>query len=236
MRCGIFGFHADSPSGLASSSSDNDLVMDRSVCWCVNLIRWSLCASFTSSRQQWVFESLWAMMNPRCAEQGRVWAPCCIINESTAGSIYSNSGGKGARLCEWEVIYEIQSVLPACEDIRRCEFPQGGLCWMGNWPTDLGDLLAPCAQSHNLTHKNTFRLAVCVKYRTVYRTSLPSGGVSSEGGEQREEVLQMIGSRSYRRSRRRSVQAAEGGRGARTEGPIEVVWCEAVLIGLHCLD
>ena len=27
---------------------------------------------------------------------GKVWASCCINNGSTAGSIYSNSGKKGA--------------------------------------------------------------------------------------------------------------------------------------------
>ncbi len=60
---------------------------------------------------------------------GEVWASCCINNGSTAGSIYSNNGG-GPWQCEWEVIYEIQYILPAHWDVRQCEFSHSRQSWM----------------------------------------------------------------------------------------------------------
>lgn len=54
----IFDFHTDSAS-LPASSSTNELVMDRSVCWCVCMHLILLFLFFlsvcSSSRQQWVF-------------------------------------------------------------------------------------------------------------------------------------------------------------------------------------
>lgn len=112
----------------------------------------------TSSRQQWAFLKFRGDDESAMFAPGKVRASYCINNGSTAGSIYSNSGREPWQR-KWEVIYEIQYIMPALPDIRQCDFPHGMQCW--TWNRLIRDLVVTCTKNTSKhIHRNMPRLTV----------------------------------------------------------------------------
>ena len=68
------------------------------VCACVHLVLVCVCVCVsvcTGSRQQWVFESLWEMMNRRCSGQGRFLRLAALIMEAQLAVFIATMEGGG---------------------------------------------------------------------------------------------------------------------------------------------